>query len=171
VQEPRRCWAFLPLSRLSLQAVIISWRLVFYASERQHGWSFLQLQGNCLASLCCFFLQGVFKHRFLDLVFDGDRCGKFDLSSKSMRLHRCSCDLLQTYSGPPKSHHQKPIPPLDGISGACLFGRSATIASVVMSSPAIDAAPCSAARTTFVGSMITFDIILASVTLSSVMPR
>ena len=38
------------------------------------------------------------------------------------------------------------------------FGTSATIASVVMSRPAIDAAFCSAARTTLVGSMMPFFI-------------
>jgi hypothetical protein len=39
-----------------------------------------------------------------------------------------------------------PMPP-PGIAGACGFGRSATIASVVMSRPAIEAAPCNPART------------------------
>jgi hypothetical protein len=48
-----------------------------------------------------------------------------------------------------------PMPPA-GIAGAPLsfFGLSATMASVVISSPAIDAAFCRAARTTLVGSMM-----------------
>ena len=54
---------------------------------------------------------------------------------------------------------QKSMPP-PGMGGAadCFFGSSATIASVVMSRPATDAAPCNAARTTLVGSMMPFDI-------------
>src|SRR4030088_2115294 len=46
--------------------------------------------------------------------------------------------------------------PPPGIPGAPLsfFGLSATMASVVIRSPAIDAAFCSAARTTLVGSMM-----------------
>ena len=41
---------------------------------------------------------------------------------------------------------QKSIPPPGGIAGAAdfFFGTSATIASVVISRPATDAAPCSA---------------------------
>ena len=47
-----------------------------------------------------------------------------------------------------------PMPP-GGIAGPLsFFGFSATVASVVISNPAIDAAFCSAARTTFVGSRI-----------------
>jgi hypothetical protein len=38
--------------------------------------------------------------------------------------------------------------------GASFLGFSATIASVVISNPAIEAASCSAVRTTLVGSMI-----------------
>jgi len=45
-----------------------------------------------------------------------------------------------------------PIPPPGGIAGLCFFGSSATIASVVISRPAMEAAPCSAIRTTLVGS-------------------
>ena len=47
-------------------------------------------------------------------------------------------------------------PPPPGIAGAPLsfFGLSATMASVVIRSPAIDAAFCRAARTTLVGSMM-----------------
>jgi hypothetical protein len=41
--------------------------------------------------------------------------------------------------------------------GAFFFGFSATIASVVISSPAIEAASCRAVRTTLVGSMIPFE--------------
>src|SRR6185312_15996444 len=41
-----------------------------------------------------------------------------------------------------------PLPP--GIAWPFFCGTSATIASVVMSRPATDAAPCSAARTTLV---------------------
>src|SRR3984893_9278794 len=55
-----------------------------------------------------------------------------------------------------------PIPPMPppgppGIAGLCFFGSSATIASVVIIRPAMDAASCSAVRTTLVGSMIPFD--------------
>src|ERR1051325_714919 len=59
-------------------------------------------------------------------------------------------------------YDQKPMPPPDGIAGAeaCWLGTSATIASVVMSRPATDAAPCRAARTTLVGSIMPFDIML-----------
>ena len=47
-----------------------------------------------------------------------------------------------------------PMPP-GGIAGpSSFFGFSATVASVVISNPAMDAAFCSAARTTFVGSRI-----------------
>ena len=45
-------------------------------------------------------------------------------------------------------------------AGAAFFGNSATIASVVIRRPATDAAPCNAARTTLVGSMMPFDIML-----------
>ena len=46
--------------------------------------------------------------------------------------------------------------PPPGIAGAppCFFGTSATMASVVISSPAIDPAFCRAERTTLVGSMM-----------------
>src|SRR6516162_7073444 len=44
--------------------------------------------------------------------------------------------------------------PPPGIPGRPVFGLSATMASVVISSPAIDAAFCSADRTTLVGSMM-----------------
>ena len=48
-----------------------------------------------------------------------------------------------------------PIPPPGGIAGAAFFsGFSATIASVVTSRPAIDAAFSKASRTTLVGSMM-----------------
>ena len=54
-----------------------------------------------------------------------------------------------------------PMPPPPGIGGAdSFFGSSATIASVVMRSPATDAAPCNATRTTFVGSMMPLDTML-----------
>src|SRR5215467_3813203 len=51
-----------------------------------------------------------------------------------------------------------PMPPpgMAGI-GVSFLGLSATIASVVMSRPAIEAASCSAVRTTLVGSMIPCD--------------
>jgi len=51
---------------------------------------------------------------------------------------------------------QKSIPPIPPPGGIGDFGSgfSATIASVVMSSPATDAASCSACRTTLVGSMM-----------------
>ena len=51
---------------------------------------------------------------------------------------------------------QKPPPsmPPSGIVGVPFCGFSATIASVVTSRPAIEAAPCSAKRTTLVGSMM-----------------
>ena len=52
---------------------------------------------------------------------------------------------------------QKSMPPPPGIGGAggpFFGGASATIASVVIRRPAIDAAFCSAARTTLVGSMM-----------------
>ena len=57
---------------------------------------------------------------------------------------------------------QKSMPPMPppGIAVLCFLGTSATIASVVMSRPATEAAPCSAARTTLVGSMMPFDIML-----------
>jgi len=47
-----------------------------------------------------------------------------------------------------------PMPPPPGIAGAgdCFFGASATIASVVTSRPATEAASCKAARTTLAGS-------------------
>ena len=46
-----------------------------------------------------------------------------------------------------------PMPPPPGIAGgASFFGSSATIASVVMSRPATDAASCNAVRTTLAGS-------------------
>jgi hypothetical protein len=47
-------------------------------------------------------------------------------------------------------------PPPPGIAGAFFLGNSAIIASVVMSKPATEAAPCKAARTTLVGSMMPF---------------
>src|SRR5262249_25226103 len=51
-----------------------------------------------------------------------------------------------------------PIPPAPGgMAGVCFFGTSATIASVVMSRPATEAASCNAVRTTLVGSMMPFD--------------
>jgi hypothetical protein len=50
-----------------------------------------------------------------------------------------------------------PPPGPPGIAGLCFFGSSATIASVVISRPAMEAASCSAVRTTLVGSMMPFD--------------
>jgi len=52
------------------------------------------------------------------------------------------------------------MPPPPGIAGLSFFGSSATMASVVIKSPATDAAPCNAARTTLVGSMMPLDIML-----------
>ena len=46
-----------------------------------------------------------------------------------------------------------PMPP-PGIAAAPFCGLSATITSVVTSSPATEAAPCKARRTTLVGSMM-----------------
>ena len=48
------------------------------------------------------------------------------------------------------------MPPMSGApdGAGCFSGLSATMASVVTSNPAIDAASCSAVRTTLVGSMI-----------------
>src|SRR5262249_3175999 len=53
---------------------------------------------------------------------------------------------------------QKSMPPPGGMAGAgdAFFGSSATIASVVISRPAIEAASCRAVRTTLVGSMMPF---------------
>jgi hypothetical protein len=52
------------------------------------------------------------------------------------------------------------MPPPGGMAGGALgSGFSATIASVVISRPATDAASCSACRTTLVGSMIPDQII------------
>ncbi len=45
-----------------------------------------------------------------------------------------------------------PMPPPPGIGGDFFSGFSAIIASVVISRPAIEAASCSAMRTTLVGS-------------------
>src|SRR5215472_14783960 len=49
-----------------------------------------------------------------------------------------------------------PMPPGIAGAGVSFFGSSATIASVVMRSPATEEAPCSAWRTTLVGSMMPF---------------
>src|SRR5712691_11965641 len=60
--------------------------------------------------------------------------------------------------GPRGQKSMPPMPPPPGIAGAAFFfGTSATIASVVMRRPATDAAPCNAARTTLVGSMMPLD--------------
>jgi hypothetical protein len=53
----------------------------------------------------------------------------------------------------PPGAGQKSMPGPGGGVGGFFFGFSATIASVVTSRPATDAASCSAARTTFAGSM------------------
>jgi hypothetical protein len=68
--------------------------------------------------------------------------------------------VLVTDRAPQKS--MPPIPPMPppappGMAEPCFFGSSATIASVVISRPAIEAAPCRATRTTFVGSMMPFE--------------
>src|SRR5262249_24894130 len=52
-----------------------------------------------------------------------------------------------------------PMPPPGGIAGAGSFGNSATIASVVTSKPATEAASCRAARTTLAGSTMPLSII------------
>ncbi len=51
------------------------------------------------------------------------------------------------------------MPPPGGMAGmgVSFFGFSATIASVVISSLAIEAASCRAVRTTLVGSMMPFE--------------
>jgi hypothetical protein len=46
-----------------------------------------------------------------------------------------------------------PMPP-PGRAVLCFLGTSATIASVVMSRPATEVAPCSAPRTTLVGRIL-----------------
>src|SRR5690554_7490593 len=51
-----------------------------------------------------------------------------------------------------------PMPPISGIAGASDLGRSATIASVVIIKPAIDAAACSELRVTLAGSIIPISI-------------
>ena len=48
-------------------------------------------------------------------------------------------------------------PPLGMAGGADFLGSSATIASVVIRRPAMDAAFCSATRTTLVGSMMPYE--------------
>ena len=60
----------------------------------------------------------------------------------------------------PISTAQKSMPPPGppGMARLCFFGSSATMASVVMSRPATEAAPCSAARTALVGSMMPFEM-------------
>src|SRR5947199_9431548 len=61
---------------------------------------------------------------------------------------------------PQKSMPSMPPPGPPGIAGLCFFGSSATMASVVMSKPATDAAPYRAARPTLAGSMIRVALIL-----------
>ena len=66
------------------------------------------------------------------------------------------------------------MPPPGGIPGmASVFflGFSATIASVVISNPAIEAASCSAVRTTLVGSMMPLFSIVRFDALSFVFPH
>jgi len=61
--------------------------------------------------------------------------------------------LSRSSGGGQKS--MSPMPPPCGMAGGAFFsGFSATIASVVTSRPATDAASCSAVRTTLVGSMM-----------------
>src|SRR5262249_60703759 len=78
-------------------------------------------------------------------------------SSKSLLL---SLHLIRSKNLGPYSTVQKSMPPPGppGMARLCFFGSSATMASVVMSRPATEAAPCSAARTTLVGSMIPFEM-------------
>ena len=45
-----------------------------------------------------------------------------------------------------------PMPPPGGIAGSSFFGASATMASVVIIRPAMEAAFCNAVRVTLVGS-------------------
>ena len=65
------------------------------------------------------------------------------------------------------------MPHRPGMAGAgdCFFGTSATIASVVIGQPAIEAASCSAVRTTFVGSMIPFDTRFSNLPLCASKPK
>ena len=68
-----------------------------------------------------------------------------------------TCRRMARLQGPPLAKLMYPFIAFlhSSLAGRCdfFFGRSATIASVVIRSPAIEAAPCSALRTTFVGSM------------------
>jgi hypothetical protein len=80
-----------------------------------------------------------------------------------------SSPLIELARQPKRSRgdaSQKSMPPIPppmpppgppGIAGLCFFGSSATIASVVIRRPAMEAASCSAIRTTLVGSMMPFD--------------
>src|SRR6201989_2414104 len=88
------------------------------------------------------------------------RRNKYQVSKKAGAVLRPSLflviDRAPQKSMPPIPPMPPPAPP--GIAGLCFFGNSATMASVVMSKPATDAAPCSAARTTLVGSMIPLEM-------------
>ena len=72
---------------------------------------------------------------------------------KARDRSRASCHSSWRRRGPQKS--MPPMPPPPGIAGAAsFFGGSATMASVVISRPATEAASCSAVRTTLAGSMM-----------------
>src|SRR5262249_51704557 len=82
------------------------------------------------------------------------------IGSRNLGHYRPKCGPkqdrnLNSYSGVQKS---MPLPGPPGMARLCFFGSSATMASVVMSRPATEAAPCSAARTTLVGSMMPFEM-------------
>ena len=55
--------------------------------------------------------------------------------------------------------------------GVSFLGLSATIASVVMSRPAIEAASCKAVRTTLVGSMIPCDTRFSNLPVCASKPK
>ncbi len=116
--------------------------------------------------------RGHFWPRFLQILLRSGlaasgsskpRLGHLPTCSKSMSnafpargeasVHN-STRRVRAVGADPGCFGQKSMPP-DGIggTGASFFGFSATIASVVISSPAIEAASCSAVRTTLTGSI------------------
>jgi hypothetical protein len=69
---------------------VIAARRHLYALARLYERScfFARLSANCFSSCSCRCrLERIFKHQFSDLMFDGDRRGKREFSSKPICVH------------------------------------------------------------------------------------
>ena len=117
-----------------------------------------QLAKTSKSAICVALAPQQFRRPGRNLCRDGPTVGRVGLERQPGKLSttirpEASREMIRVADQPQKSI---PPPPRSMVGISFFFGSSATMASVVMSRPATEAAFCSAARTTLVGSMMPF---------------